>query len=142
MKSPPIHRIANGLSIGGMILGVVLITVQLFTKAQSQHTTDLATQQLESQAQVAEKTAELKSREMEAYRKADTLKYDRMIASNRTRDEPAPDGILQEHLIAINKQTLMVDKYERCWGIWKPKTGFTKDFNVCNDPNSPLLKNN
>ncbi len=142
MKAPPLHKIANGLSIGGMILGAVLISGQLFTKAQSQHQTDIATQQLESQAQVAEKQAELKSREMEAYRKGDTLKYDRLIATDRTRDEPAPDGILQEHLIALNKQTLMVDKYERCWGIWKPRKGFTKDFNVCNDPNSPLLKGN
>ena len=142
MKSPQLHKIANGLSVGGMILGAVLISSQLFTKAQSQHETDIALHQLESQAQVAEKQAELKAREMEAYRKGDTLKYDRMIASDRTRDEPAPDGILREHLIALNKQTLMVDKYERCWGIWKPRKGFTKDFNVCNDPNSPLLKNN
>jgi len=137
-----LYKTANYLGIGGLLLSVAIGGAQLFVKAQSQHDTDLATQKLESQAQVAEKESELKSREMEAYRKGDTPKYDRLIAIDRTRDEPAPTGILRDHLIALNKQTLMLDKYEHCWGIWKPKTGFTKDFNVCNDPNSPLLKGN
>ena len=137
-----LYKTANYLGIGGLLLAVAIGGAQLFFKAQSQHSTDLATQQLESQAQVAEKEAELKSREMEAYRKGDTPKYDRLIATDRTRDEPAPTGYLREHLIALNKQILMLDKYERCWGIWKPRKGFTKDFNVCNDPNSPLLKDN
>ena len=69
-------------------------------------------------------------------------KADRLIATDRTREELAPTGTLKEHHIALNQQMLLLDKYERCWGIWKPKTGFTQDFNVCNYPNSPLLKDN
>jgi hypothetical protein len=119
-----IYKAANWLGAGCLLLSVFMGSIQL----------------IESQAQIAEKQAELKSREMEAYRRGDTPKYDRLIATDRTRDEAAPTGILKDHLIALNKQILMLDKYERCWGIWKPKTGFTQDFNVCNDPNSPLLK--
>jgi len=135
-----LYRASNYLGIGGLLLSVAIGGTQLFFKAQSQHDTDRATQQLESQAQLAEKEAELKSREMEAYRKGDTPKYDRLIATDRSRDEPAPTGYLREHLIALNKQILLLDKYDHFWGIWKPRKGFTKDFNVCNDPNSPLLK--
>lgn len=135
-----LYKCANYLGIGGLLLAVAIGGTQLFIKAQNQHSIDLATQKLELEAQVAEKQAELKSREMEAYRKGDTPKYDRLIATDRTRDEPAPTGYLREHLTALNKQILLLDKYEHCWGIWKPTKGFTKDFSVCNNPNSPLLK--
>lgn len=137
-----LYKAASYLGIGGLLASAFIGGAQLFVKAQNQHSTDLATQQLESQAQISEKEAELKSREMEAYRKGDTPKYDRLIATDRTRDEPAPTGYLREHLIALSKQTLLLDKYEHCWGIWKPRKGFTRDFNVCNDSNSPLLKDN
>ena len=135
-----IYKAANWLGAGCLLLSVFMGSIQLLMKAQHQHQTDEKTALIESQAQVSEKQAELKSREMEAYRKGDTPQYDRLIATDRTRDEPAPTGTLKDHLIALNKQMLMLDKYERCWGIWKPRTGFTQDFNVCNDPNSSLLK--
>jgi hypothetical protein len=135
-----IYKAANWLGAGCLLLSVFMGSIQLLMKAQHQHQTDEKTALLESQAQVAEKQAEFKSREMEAYRKGDTPKYDRLIATDRTRDEPAPTGTLKEHLIALNQQMLLLDKYERCWGIWKPRKGFTQDFNVCNHPNSSLLK--
>ena len=56
-----LYKTANYLGIGGLLLSVAIGGAQLFVKAQSQHDTDLATQKLESQAQVAEKESELKS---------------------------------------------------------------------------------
>jgi hypothetical protein len=135
-----IYKAANWLGAGCLLLSVFMGSIQLLMKAGHQHETDEKKALIESRAQVAEKQAELKSREMEAYRKGDTPNYQTLIATDRSRDESAPTGHLISLLVASNQQTLMLDKYKRCWGIWKPKTGFTKDFNVCNDPNSPLLK--
>ena len=131
-----LYKTANYLGIGGLLLSVAIGGAQLFVKAQNQHSTDLATQQLESQAQITEKKADLKARSEDAYRKADQLKTGSMTMIDRNRDD---NNLPSEYLArrGIAEDLFIYDKFDRCWGIWQ-KGKFTKDFTVCKNPNHPL----
>lgn len=132
-----LYKTANWLGVGGLLLSAFIGGTQLFMRAGKQHDTDMKTAQIEQRAQIAEKQAEAQNREATAFTKADQLNVYRLIINDLSREQITPT--LPAWKTQPNQTRLIFDKFERCAGIWRNRR-FTPDQTVCNNPNSPLLK--